>query len=84
MKVYNVICPVCGFKKKSVDMVKRWDDVWVCPQDGEPRHPLDFVRQRVEDTSVPYTYPDVDGTSVDDSTWADTLTDVPTPPTDTL
>lgn len=55
---WNVICPVCGFKKKSGEMLKRWDGVYVCKEDWEIRHPQDFLRVEAEDTSVPYSYGD--------------------------
>lgn len=48
----NVICPVCGFKWKSREMIHRWDGQWVCKYDWEPRHPLDFVRAILDDQSV--------------------------------
>ncbi len=41
---WNIHCPVCGFKKKSGDMMLRWDGVYVCKEDYEPRHPLDLFR----------------------------------------
>lgn len=84
MKIWNVICPVCGFKYKSTEMKKRWDGVWTCEKDWEVRHPLDFYNVPGEDTSVPFIYPNVDGTTESTDGWADTLTTVPTPRTDTL
>lgn len=41
---WNIHCPVCGFKKKSRDMKRRWDNIWVCEDDWEPKHPLDVYR----------------------------------------
>lgn len=58
MKVWNVLCPVCGFKKKSTEMRKRWDGLWVCSEDWEQRHPIDFINIKAEDISVPFSYPD--------------------------
>lgn len=84
MKVWNVICPVCGFRYKSYELKLRWDGVYVCLKDWETRNIVEFYRARSEDTSVPYSYPSVDGTTEDTSDWVDTLTPVSTPRTDTL
>jgi len=40
----NTICIVCGFKYKSSEMQKRWDGVYVCPTDWEPRHPQELIK----------------------------------------
>lgn len=84
MKIWHVICPVCGFQYKSNELKKRWDGLMVCEKDWERRHPVDFYNVKGEDTSVPYVYPDTDGTTESTSGWVDTLTTVPTPRTDTL
>lgn len=55
---WNCICPVCGFKKKSGDMKRRWDGVWVCADDWETRHPSDLIRIQPENTSVPFSLPE--------------------------
>ena len=34
---WNVICDVCGFKFKNVDIKKRWDGLYVCKEDYEQR-----------------------------------------------
>lgn len=49
-----MICAVCGRKVKSDEIKKRWDGVFVCKEDWEPRHPLDFIRAINDDSSVPY------------------------------
>lgn len=72
MKVWHVQCPVCGFKKLSTDMRKRWDGLMVCEKDWEPRHPIDFYNVKPEDTSVPYVYPNIDGITEDTSGWVET------------
>jgi hypothetical protein len=56
---WNVICDVCGFQFKADEVLKRWDGLYVCKDDYEPRHPSDFLRVREENTSVPYSRPDV-------------------------
>jgi len=55
---YNAICDVCGFKKKAVDMLSRWDGLFVCKDDWEPRHILDFGRAPHERNGVPIARPD--------------------------
>jgi hypothetical protein len=55
---WNMLCVVCGFKYKNTDMKLRWDNVWVCPEDWEPRQPQDFVRGVKDQMSVPYANPE--------------------------
>ncbi len=52
---WNMLCQVCGFKYKNVDMRLRWDNVWCCPEDYELRQPQDFVRGVKDQMAVPYT-----------------------------
>lgn len=55
---WNMLCQVCGFKYKNVDMKLRWDNVWCCPEDWEVRQPQDFVRGVSDPMMVPYTSPE--------------------------
>lgn len=55
---YNVICDVCGFKFKNTELKKRWDGLWVCKDDWETRHPLDFYKPRNDTHTLPYTRPE--------------------------
>jgi len=57
---WNVVCDVCGFRFKSVDIVRRWDGAMTCRSCYEPRHPQDFIRVRDERVSVPFTRPEAD------------------------
>lgn len=57
---WNVICDVCGFKKKSGEVKLRWDGLYVCKEDWEPRHSLDFIRAVPDDQSVPFTRPEAE------------------------
>lgn len=57
---YNVICDVCGFKKKASEVRKRWDGFWVCPEDWEQRHIADFYQTRNDVHTLPFTRPDTD------------------------
>jgi hypothetical protein len=55
---WNMVCAVCGFKYKNVEMRLRWDNVWCCPQDYELRQPQDFVRGVKDQMAVPYSNPE--------------------------
>lgn len=55
---WNIICDVCGFRFKAEEVIKRWDGLYVCKEDFEVRHPLDFLRVRQENVSVPYVRPE--------------------------
>lgn len=61
---WNCLCPICGFKKKSSDMRKRWDGQMVCKDDLDPRHPQDFVRGVQDNNSIPFTYAEPSDTFV--------------------
>jgi hypothetical protein len=52
------ICQVCGWKKRSSELFKRWDGLIVCAEDLEPRHPQEFVRPRVDNQKVAFTRPE--------------------------
>lgn len=52
-----VHCDRCGFERKNDQVVKTWDNFWVCaPITGktcfETRHPQDFLRSKKDDQSV--------------------------------
>ncbi len=55
---YNCVCEVCGFQYKSGEMKERWDGLFVCKPDWEPRHPLDFARNIADKQSVTRPAPD--------------------------
>jgi hypothetical protein len=55
---WNVICEVCGIKIKSDDSLRRWDNKIVCKNDFETRHPADFLRNKQNTLSVPFTRPE--------------------------
>lgn len=55
-----VLCDRCGFRRTSDQIVKTWDGYMVCapsikPGCFETRHPQDFVRDKPDDQSVPFT-----------------------------
>lgn len=60
---WNSVCAVCGFVFKADQLKQRWDGVYVCYKDWEPRHELDFFKVPPEETqSVPWTqHDDSDG-----------------------
>ena len=62
---WNVECDVCGFKFKASDIKKRWDNAYVCADDWEPRHPMDFQKGIKDDPSVPFTRPTEPQTAFD-------------------
>jgi hypothetical protein len=55
---WNAICDVCGFKKKSGDVRKRWDGLMVCKKDWETRHPQDLIRMKPERVAPPWVRPE--------------------------
>ena len=44
-----VFCDRCSSAIRAKDAKKTWDNLIVCPDDWEPRHPQDFVRGRKDD-----------------------------------
>ena len=52
---WKAVCWVCGGDFYASQMRMRWDKVWVCGRDWEPRHPQDFVRARTEEQAPPWT-----------------------------
>jgi hypothetical protein len=54
---WNALCDVCGFKRKASEMKLRWDGLYVCPEDWEPRQPQDFVRGVPDNQTPPWTRP---------------------------
>ena len=71
-------CPVCGFEYKSGDMRKRWDGQYVCKDDWEERHPLDYLKPNVrEEGTVPFSYPPQEGLDGSPTYVIDTLTPIP-------
>ena len=51
-------CDVCDFRFHASDLKKRWDDLMVCKDDWEIRHPQDFVRGVPDNQNVPWSRPD--------------------------
>lgn len=57
---WNATCFQCGRKRKASQMVKNWQNYWVCPEHNEPRHPQDFVRGVPETQTPPWVQPQSD------------------------
>ena len=55
---YNAICDECGKKFKFSKLKKRWDGLFVCERDWEPRHPQDYVKGIRDNMSVPISRPE--------------------------
>ena len=47
-----VYCDRCSSAVRAKDAKKTWDNLIVCPDDWEPRHPQDFVRGRADDMAA--------------------------------
>jgi hypothetical protein len=54
---HNAFCDVCGFKFKASELRKRWDNMMVCTEDYEVRHPQDFIRGIKERPAPPWSRP---------------------------
>jgi hypothetical protein len=51
---WNAVCDVCGFRFKSDQMKRRWDNLMVCHQDYETDHPQKYLRVRETGVAVPW------------------------------
>ena len=57
---YNIICDLCGRKRKASECRMTWNNFFVCADTcWQPRHPQDFVRGVADDQTVPVVRPDV-------------------------
>jgi hypothetical protein len=75
---WNAICDVCGFKYKASQLKKRWDNLMVCKEDFETRHPSDLYRAPMgKESVVPWTRPEPEDVEIDTSGWVNTLTCAP-------
>ena len=62
---FNVICQVCRKKIKASESLKRWDNLIVCKEDYETRHPLDMPAPRMpEQRALPFTSPEGTDTEI--------------------
>ena len=51
----NTICDATGFKKKTNEVVKRWDGFYVIPEAYSPRQPQDFPATILPTQVFPHT-----------------------------
>ena len=51
---YKVECDVCHFVIQASEAKLRWDGLWVCKDDWEVRHPLDFYKTRNDAHKLPF------------------------------
>ena len=54
---WNAICDRCSLKFKNVDLKETWDNLYVCKDCFEHRHPMDFFKGQADDQSVPWSRP---------------------------
>ena len=55
---WNAICDRCGAKFKASELKKTWEGLYVCDNDWEPRHSLDFLKAPHEKISIPWARPE--------------------------
>ena len=57
---WNVLCSMCGAKRKASQVVRNWQGLYRCPEHNEPRQPQDFVRGEQDIQTVPFSQPPSD------------------------
>lgn len=55
---WKATCDRCGFDFHASQLKPTWDNLMVCKECWEPRHPQDFLRGVPDDPSVAWTRPD--------------------------
>ena len=55
---YNAVCDSCGRKFKASTMRKRWDGMFVCKEDWEPKHPQLSLKVHGDKQTVPIPRPE--------------------------
>ena len=56
---YNFICDKCGMKRKASTGRLQWDNLFVCPECFDVKHPQYEVRGILDNQTVPIARPDV-------------------------
>ena len=70
--MWKAVCDVCGFEFYNTELKKRWDNLMVCSEDWEPRHPMDLIKVKKEESqNLPWTRPEPADTFIS-VTYADT------------
>lgn len=49
---YWMVCDRCGFDYRRSNMKEEWNNLWVCKECWEPRHPQDKLRSKKDKQSV--------------------------------
>lgn len=57
---WNAVCDVCGLRFKSSSLKKRWDGLYTCNKDWEPKHPQLMIKSIKEDINVDFARPEND------------------------
>lgn len=52
---WKSVCAVCGFEFTADKLIQRWDGVYTCKEDWEPRHVLDFFTSPPPEATIPWT-----------------------------
>lgn len=71
---YSVLCQSCGLRYKASQIRQRWDGLYVCPEDYEIRHPLDFFRTRNDVHKLPFVLSDSPADPM--ATWIPTINNI--------
>lgn len=59
-----LVCDSCGLTFRRSEMRERWDNLWVCRKDWEPRHPQELVQPRHDRIAVDVARPPEDETTL--------------------
>jgi hypothetical protein len=51
---WNIVCSMCGRKRKASETERNWQGLYRCPEHNEPRQPQDFVRNVKDIMTVPF------------------------------
>lgn len=54
---WATVCDVCGFRFPSNQLKLRWDNLMVCKDDWEIKHPQLFVKVSPEEIAPPWVRP---------------------------
>jgi hypothetical protein len=61
---WKAVCDVCGFEFNNTELQRRWDNLMVCREDYEERHPQDFLRP-VKESIIPWSRPEAADVYID-------------------
>jgi hypothetical protein len=51
---WNIMCSMCGRKRKANEVVRNWQGLYRCPEHDEPRQTQDFARGIPENMQAPF------------------------------